>query len=61
MQAKIIKMRQSIVFERIFLLIFDSYFDNKEAKASESLGTESIRDRDTRMSENTMPCLEGIR
>jgi hypothetical protein len=53
MQEKVIKMRKGIVFERIFLPIVDSFIENKEAKASESPDIN----RETRMSENTIPCL----
>jgi hypothetical protein len=60
MRERVTEARQGIMFERIFLLIFDSYFDNKEAKASESSSHEYFRCWKTRMSENNMPCLEGI-
>jgi hypothetical protein len=56
MQERVIRTRQGIVFERIFLQIVDSFIENKEAKASESPDIN----RETRMSENTIPCLAGM-
>ncbi len=53
MQERVIRTRQGIVFERIFLQIVDSFIENKEAKASESPDIN----RETRMSENTIHCL----
>ncbi|KPK45424.1 MAG: hypothetical protein AMK74_03555 [Nitrospira bacterium SM23_35] len=61
MLEKVINAMQGIVFERIFLPIVNSYSAHKDAKASEFSDPEIIRDRETRMGSNTLPCIEGMR
>lgn len=60
MREKQIKARQGMVFERIVLQIFNLPSDGKKAKAAESPDPECFRERETRMSGNTMPCFEEI-